>query len=99
MNAKNWPVLKQKVTEVIAAKTRDEWMKIFSPDACVAPVLSLSEVETDPHIIARQTFFREGDVLQPSPVPKFSRTPGAVNRPPPQRGADTEAVLGALDRK
>ena len=93
MDESAWPELKEKVARRIATKTRDEWMAIFTPDACVAPVLSLSEVENDPHIAARKVFFREGDVLQPSPVPKFSRTPGAVACPPPPRGADTEAVI------
>jgi alpha-methylacyl-CoA racemase len=94
MNEAQWPALKLKVAERLKTRTRDDWMAIFSPDACVAPVLAVAEVEADPHNAARQVFFRQGGILQPSPVPKFSRTPGAVANPPPRRGTDTEAVLG-----
>lgn len=94
MNPAAWPSLKQKTAARLAEKTRDEWVAIFSPDACVAPVLSLAEVEADPHLAARGTYLRDGDVLQPAPVPKFSRTPGAVASPPKLRGVDTEEVLG-----
>ena len=31
--------------------------------------------------------------LQPAPAPRFSRTPGAISRPPAEPGADTDAVL------
>ncbi|RJG08271.1 CaiB/BaiF CoA transferase family protein [Massilia cavernae] len=93
MDQARWPDLKARVARRIAEKTRDEWVAIFSSEACVAPVLSLSEVENYPHNAAREVFLREGGVLQPSPVPKFSRTPGAVACPPPARGADTDAVF------
>ena len=62
-------------------------------DACVTPVLAFGEVETEPHVTERDTFYRDGDALQPSPAPRFSRsvpsTPDAAGR----AGADTEAVL------
>jgi alpha-methylacyl-CoA racemase len=93
MDAARWPELRAKVASKIIEKTREQWMEIFEGDACVAPVLSLSEVESHPHNIARGVFFRDGNVLQPSPVPRFSRTPGAVANPPPARGNDTQAVL------
>lgn len=99
MNERAWPELKEKVARRIATKTRGEWVEIFSPEACVAPVLSLSEVEDDPHMAARGVFFRQGDVLQPAPVPKFSRTPGGVGCASPRRGADTQAVLNELATK
>ncbi len=93
MDAKRWPELKVKVAQRLAEKTRDEWMQIFDSEACVAPVLSPSEVEHHPHNQARKVYFRDGDVLQPSPGPKFSVTPGAVARAPVNRGTDTAAVL------
>ena len=30
---------------------------------------------------------------QPAPVPRFSRTPGAIQRPPPRVGEHTDEVL------
>lgn len=88
-----WPELKKIVAQRIAEKTRDKWVGIFSPDACVAPVLSLSEIEQHPQNVARGVFFREDGVLQPSPVPKFSLTPGAVSKPPTLRNAEDAASI------
>ena len=31
--------------------------------------------------------------MQPAPAPRFSRTPGAVRRPPSQPGEDTRGAL------
>jgi alpha-methylacyl-CoA racemase len=90
-----WPDLKRRFAEAIAGKTRDEWERIFQgSDACVAPVLALSEVAGHPHNAARGTFVDRDGVLQPAPAPRFSRSVpemGAVARGP---GADTAAVLG-----
>ena len=49
-----WPHLKERLAEVIATKTRDEWAAIFDgTDACVAPILSLGEAPSHPHNVAR----------------------------------------------
>ncbi len=90
-----WPDLRRRFAEAIAARTRDDWERIFAgSDACVAPVLALGEVASHPHNAARGTFVARDGVLQPAPAPRFSRTVpqmGAAPRPP---GADTAAVLG-----
>jgi alpha-methylacyl-CoA racemase len=89
-----WPDLRRRFTEVIASKTRDEWERIFAgSDACVAPILALSEVADHPHNAARGTFSRRDGVLQPAPAPRFSRTVPEMGRAPRPPGADTEAVL------
>ena len=66
-------------------------------DACVTPVLSFAEVETEPHITERGTFFHDrsgdGDNLEPMPAPRFSRSVPPTPTPPGVPGADTEAVL------
>ncbi|WP_231974925.1 CoA transferase [Mycobacterium sp. E1747] len=59
-------------------------MAVFDgSDACVAPVLSLTEAPQHPHIAARQTFVDVGGVVQPAPAPRFSRTPSP--RPTPHQ--------------
>ena len=59
-----WPELRARFTEVFACRDRDDWAKVFDgTDACVTPVLSFAEVETEPHITERDTFYRDGDVL------------------------------------
>ena len=69
-------------------KTRDEWCNVFDgSDACFAPVLTFSEARAHPHSTARAAYTKVGNVEQPAPAPRFSRTPGAVRGAPPERGA------------
>ena len=83
-----WPALRARFAEVIRTKTRDEWSAAFADsDACFAPVLSFAEAKEHPHNAARGAHVTVGGVDQPAPAPRFSRTPGAVRRPPPERGA------------
>ncbi|MDT5069234.1 MAG: alpha-methylacyl-CoA racemase [Mycobacterium sp.] len=93
-----WPELRAAFTEAFAAQDRDHWAKVFDgTDACVTPVLSFAEVETEPHITERNTFFRDvsddGANLQPMPAPRFSRSTVPTPTPPGETGVDTEAVL------
>ena len=93
---KRWGELRQVFTETIKARTRAEWEEVFKgSDACVAPVLSLAEVDQHPHNAARGTFITRDGVKQPAPAPRFSRTPCEVGHAPRPRGADSEAVLAA----
>jgi alpha-methylacyl-CoA racemase len=64
-------------------------------DACTAPVLSPWEAHRHPHLAARGTYVEVGGVVQPGPVPRFSRTPAEVSRPPSIPGADTDEALAA----
>ena len=76
-----WPELRARFTEAFAAHDRDHWAKVFAgTDACVTPVLSFAEVESEPHNTERDTFYREDDYLFPAPAPRFSRSvPAAPN--------------------
>ena len=78
-----WPELRAAITEAVASKDRDHWAKVFADtDACVTPVLSFGEVETEPHVTERDTFYRDGDYLQPMPAPRFSRSVPPTPTPP-----------------
>ena len=45
------------IEAVLIGRTRDEWMESFAGlDTCVAPVLSVQEVVSDPHFVARGLF-------------------------------------------
>jgi len=91
-----WPTLAKRFAVVFKARTRDEWSAVFADsDACFAPVLSMKEVATHPHNAARSAFVERDGVLQPSPAPRFSRTPEAIRGAPRAAGADSEAVLKA----
>ncbi len=102
MEPQNWPALKEKLSDVFKTKTRDEWCALMEgSDVCFAPVLSMEEAPLHPHNVARGAFMDVDGVIQPAPAPRFSRTPGAVQGPPPATGADTERILkeGGLSEK
>ncbi|MGW1838825.1 CaiB/BaiF CoA transferase family protein [Streptomyces sp. NPDC002067] len=88
-----WDALRDAIAARFQERTRAEWTAVFEgTDACVAPVLSLREAPGHPHLAARGTFLDHGGLTQPAPAPRFSRTPGAVRRPPARPGADTEEI-------
>ncbi|WP_419842799.1 CaiB/BaiF CoA transferase family protein [Candidatus Poriferisodalis sp.] len=89
-----WSDKRSRLAEVIKTKTRDEWDDIMAgSDVCYAPVLDLSEAPHHPHNTARESFVEVDGVMQPAPAPRFSRTPGAVARPPASPGEHTDQVL------
>ena len=91
---KGWPALRKSFSEKFREKTRDEWCGVFEgSDACFAPVLTFSEARAHPHNAARRTFVNSGKVDQPAPAPRFSRTPGAIRRAPPERGEGGKEAL------
>ena len=68
-------------------RTRDEWTALLEgTDACFAPVLSLGEAPDHPHMKARGVYAEAFGVVQPAPAPRLSRTPGAIQGPPPGAG-------------
>lgn len=89
-----WPQLRSVIAAAFASGTRADWTKVFDgTDACVAPVLSLTEAAGHPHLAARETFIEVGGVVQPAPAPRFSRTPSATPQAPAAIGAHTREVL------
>jgi alpha-methylacyl-CoA racemase len=89
-----WPAMKERMAALFTTKTRDEWCEIMEhTDVCFAPVLSLSEAPKHPHNVARGTFIERHGVVQAAPAPRFSKTPGAVQRPPAHAGQHTDEVL------
>jgi len=94
MDRSRWPEMKLRLGEVIRTRTRDEWCSLMEgTDACFAPVLDLSEAPLHPHNRERGTFTEVAGVTQPSPAPRFSRTPGAIARPPAHPGQHTADAL------
>ena len=92
-----WPELKEKLAALVAQRTRDEWCELLEgTDTCFAPVLSLAEAPEHAHNRERGTFAEVAGVVQPGPAPRFSRTPGAIRRPPPHAGQHTDEILGEL---
>ena len=81
-------MLRKRFAEIFRTRTRDEWCRVFADsDACFAPVLTFAEAQTHPHHLARGSYVDVGRIKQPAPAPRFSRTPGQVRHPPPERRA------------
>ncbi|PQA87385.1 CaiB/BaiF CoA transferase family protein [Hyphococcus luteus] len=95
-NPANWPEMIDRLDAIFATRTRAEWEQAFEgAEACFAAVHTLAEAPGAPHNAHRGTFARTDDLVQPSPAPRFSRTPGAINHGPRILGADTRSVLSA----
>jgi len=86
--------LRQRLADAFAAHDRDHWASVFATsDACVTPVLSFGEVESEAHNTERDAFYRDEVGIFPAPAPRFSRSVPGQPTPPGAAGADTEAVL------
>ena len=97
MNGEGWSLAKKKWSDLFATRTRDEWVELAgASDACLAPVLDWDEAPTNPHLAARNTYVEYAGVLQPAPAPRFSETPGRIQRPAPHPGDHTTEILAEL---
>ena len=97
LDASSWPAIKERFAAVFRTESRDEWAERFAgTDACVAPVLSLSEAPEHPHNRRRGAFVDVGGSIQPAPAPRFVRSTTSDPAPPVAPGADTIAILESL---
>ncbi len=89
-------VLADKLEAVFRSKTQAEWDEIFDgTDACVAPILPMTEAAEHPHMKARGVYVERDGLLQPAPAPRFSRTEATLTTGPSLPGDGTRAVLEA----
>ncbi|HSV83217.1 MAG TPA: CaiB/BaiF CoA-transferase family protein [Ramlibacter sp.] len=92
----NWGAASEKLAAVFRTRTREQWRALLEgTDACFAPVLDLQEAPEHPHLRERGVFVRESGVTQPAPAPRFSRTPAAIQSPPPQAALSLDDALSA----
>lgn len=88
-----WPAMRARMSEVFAARPRDEWAALFEgTDACVAAVLALDEAPAHPHLRARGTFVEREGIPQAAPAPRFSRTPSQLS----PRGMGATTTVGEV---
>lgn len=91
--------VKDEVRSVMKTRTRDEWMEIFDDtDACVDPVLSLSEALDNPHakkrgLVVELELAGGGHVRQLASPIRFSETRQVYTKAGVQAGAHTAEVL------
>jgi alpha-methylacyl-CoA racemase len=94
MDPSQWPILKAELLQVFKTKTRAEWCEIMEgTDICFAPVLDYKEAPQHPHNVARKTYTKVDDMIQPAPAPRFSRTPSEIMFGSHASGEDTETIL------
>jgi crotonobetainyl-CoA:carnitine CoA-transferase CaiB-like acyl-CoA transferase len=97
----NYPALNVTLTTIMAAKTRAHWMaRLEEFDVPFAPINAVPEVLSDPQVAHLGTFMEtrhphEGRVVTiRSPISVDGTR--ADNKPPPQLGEHTEAILSEL---
>ena len=89
-----WEEQKAVLIPLFKKKTREEWCELLEgSDVCFAPVLDYKEAPKHPHHIARKAYCEIDGFTQPSPAPRFSRTPSQVQFGSRAAGEDTEEVL------
>lgn len=89
-----WQNMRSAIAGRFLTRTRDEWSIVFAEtDACVAPVLTLTEAKDHPHNRARKTFVKAGALERPAPAPRFSRTPSAPALPPDENREPLASIL------
>ena len=87
-----WPRMAARIAGVFATETRDDWAARFeATDACVTPVLTMTEAPGHPHNRARAAFTGPPD--QPAPGPRLSNHPGSVRDCPTGADMDRARVL------
>ncbi len=91
-----WPEMLSDFTKIFLTRTRDDWETTFTgSDACVSPVLSMSEAMVHPANTARGVFIEPGGTAQAAPAPRFSATPGQISKSLTMSAADVLAAWGA----
>ena len=80
MDVSKWQTLRQTFVVAFRTRTRDEWASVFDEkgdfaDACVTPVLSMSEAAANPHNVARGLFQENDAIGAPAPAPRLHTTP------------------------
>lgn len=89
----DWPAMRERLSKIFEKESQAYWIKRLQPlDVCVSPVLSMTDAFAHPHNQARETFINFAGHTQPAPAPRFSKTPGVIQGPPPKIGADEESV-------
>ena len=99
----NRDVLAGIINEVTSLRTVDHWIEVINDAGCpCGRVMNLAEVFSDPQVLSQEMVLDQvhpghGTVRMTGFPVKLSHTPAKLRRPAPDLGADTEAILAALD--
>ena len=96
-DSRTWAALADRIAEVIAGRTLDEWSAVFDgSDACAAPVLNPEQAAQHPHLAARGTWTEIDGQLQARAAPRFNGAPAADPGLAPRRGEHSAEILAEL---
>ncbi|MBO9354764.1 hypothetical protein GG851_12260 [Bordetella petrii] len=71
--ARGWPIIRARLEAAFRGRTRDEWAAMLeSTDACVTPVLSMTEAPRHPHNVWRNGFSSWEGTPVPAPAPRYT---------------------------
>ncbi|WP_425999771.1 CaiB/BaiF CoA transferase family protein [Caulobacter sp. DWR1-3-2b1] len=88
-DASLWPERSMALAKIFRTRTASEWCVLLEgTDACFAPVVALKDAPDHPHMAERGVYVAHDGLRQVAPVPRFSRTPGAI-----QAAGDGAAVV------
>jgi crotonobetainyl-CoA:carnitine CoA-transferase CaiB-like acyl-CoA transferase len=83
----------------IAARPAAQVLAEFeAAEAAIAPVYTMADLLDDPHVQERGSVVEVDGVHMAGPVARLSRTPGEVRHAGRPLGADTTAILAALEQ-
>lgn len=92
-----WPELGNRLATIFAAKSRDEWGKLFEgSDACVSPVLNPWEAARHPQMAARGSWLTVDGILQATAAPRFSGWAQKMPARSPARGEHDAEIRAEL---
>ncbi len=81
---------------IFESNTRDHWTNLFADrDACVTPVLTLTEAAAAPELRERETYVDWDGLVQPAPAPRLSASP-SLQRPRSRWSSHTDEILAEL---
>jgi crotonobetainyl-CoA:carnitine CoA-transferase CaiB-like acyl-CoA transferase len=98
----NYDILVEQLTPIFRGGRRDDWLrKLIDKDVPAAPINTLDEVFADPQV---KTYGFPVEVEHPKMgkvklvgnAVDMSRTPPAIDRPPPVLGEHTDEILNSL---
>jgi crotonobetainyl-CoA:carnitine CoA-transferase CaiB-like acyl-CoA transferase len=99
---RNREAIDQAIAAVVSTRTRAEWIELIDQAGIpVGPINSVAEALASPQSRARHMVvdlpLGSGTTTRGLGLSfQFSQTPGAIRRPPPELGADTEEILHEL---
>ncbi len=97
MDKEKWPEQKEGFSHLFKTKTRDEWTDLlYRENSCFSPVLDMNEAVEFKHNKIRSVFTEQQEITQPSPAPRFSRTPSKAGKLPEKHGQDTQEIIHLL---